>query len=71
MSVYSSEESSKEGDTYEALSNSCYRGEEKRRAVGCDTEYCRQWFHPECTDVNFSSKTPQEIANTEFICKYC
>ena len=77
MSVYSSEESSEEGDMYKGLSNSHYkcwrvfRGEEKGRVVGCDTQYCRQWFHPACTDVNFSGKTPQEIANTEFICKYC
>ena len=78
MSVCSSsEETSKAGDEYKGSSANCYecwkvlQGEEKRRAGGCKTEYCRWWFHPKCTDVDFSEKTLEEIANIEFICKYC
>ena len=76
MSMYSSsEELSEAPDEYEGSSaNSCsevLQGEEKARAVGCDTPYCRWWFHPECTDMDFFGKTPEKKANTEFICKYC
>ena len=78
MSMYSSsEESSEAPDDYEGSSANCYecwkvfQEEEKRRAVGCDTPYCRWWFYPECTDVDFLGKMPEEIANMEFICKYC
>ena len=77
MSVYSSSEvSSKAADEYEGSSANyecwkVFQGEEKTRAVGCDTPYCRWWFHPECTDVDFLGKMPKEIANMEFICKYC
>ena len=77
MSMYSSsKELSKTPDEYEGSSANCYKcwkvfqGEEKTRAVGCNTPYCRWWFHPECMDVDFSGKMPEEIANTEFICKY-
>ena len=78
MSMYSSsEESSEAADENEGSSANCYecwkvfQGEEKTRAVGCDTPYCRWWLQPKCTDVDFLGKMHEEIANMEFICKYC
>ena len=73
----SSGHSSSSSEFYEGSDSRCrecdlrFRGKQKQRAIGCDTEYCRRWFHPECTGIDFAGKTAKQIQNTPFVCKYC
>ena len=30
---------------------------ERHHAIGCDTEYCHHWYHPQCTDFDYKGKT--------------
>ena len=48
-----------------------FKKEERQKAIGCDSDHCRRWYHPECTDVDVSGKTEAEIQRIEFVCKYC
>ena len=54
-----SEWSSEDEDWTEGSVNTCrecfkkFRGEEKRMAIGCDTEYCRRWYHRACIKDDF------------------
>ena len=45
-------------------------GIQQRRAIGCDTEYCRCWYQPKCTNFDVKGKRA-EIACTPWVCKYC
>ena len=44
---------------------------EKELAIGCDTPYCRRWFHQGYIDINVSGMSDEQIVQTEFICKFC
>ena len=74
----STDESGEESDVfYEGTVNHCaecdthFKGRECQTAIGCDTPYCRRWFHVKCTGLKLMGKTQKQIEETEFICKYC
>ena len=64
-------------DTFEGSTSFCakcltvFKGKEKETAIGCDTPYCRQWFHQGCIGIDISGMSNKEIEETEFICEYC
>ena len=74
----STDESGEESDVfYKGAVNHCaecdthFKGRECQTAIGCDTPYCRRWFHVKCTGLKLMGKTQKQIEETEFICKYC
>ena len=78
--VYEDSSDSKVDDTednYEESTSFCtkcltvFKGKDKETAIGCDTAYCRQWFHRGCVDIDISGMSEKEIAETEFICEFC
>ena len=48
-----------------------FKGKDKETVTGCDTPYCRRWFHRGCVDIDISGMSEKEIAETEFICEFC
>ena len=62
---------------YEGSTSSCARcmvrftKENRKLAIGCDTEFCRRWFHRECTGLELDGKTEEEIENLPFNCVFC
>ena len=74
----STDELGKESDVfYGGTINCCaecdthFKGRECQTAIGCDTPYCRRWFHIRCSGLKLMGKTQKPIKETEFICKYC
>ena len=49
----------------------CFMKGDRNKAVGCDTEYCGQWYHPGCTDIDFEGKSETQIHLIDFVCKHC
>ena len=50
-----------------------FRGEDKKLAIGCDTLYCRRWYHQECIKADFdvTGLTKKQIQKKKFVCRYC
>ena len=69
--------SSASSEFYEGSTSCCsecdvhFRGQEKCLAIGCDTNYCRRWYHRACIDIDLSGMTKKEIQKVPFVCKYC
>ena len=72
-----SSSSSSSDDFYEGSTSRCaecdlkFRGLDKKMAIGCDTDYCRRWYHRHCTDLELAGMTEREIEQVPFVCKYC
>ena len=48
-------------------------GREKQTAIGCDTDYCRRWYHRACIrdDFDVQGLTEKQIREKPFVCRYC
>ena len=53
-------------DTFKGSTSFCakcltvFKDKEKETAIGCDTPYCRQWFHQGCIDIDISGMSEKE-----------
>ena len=69
--------SSSSDEYYDGSTSRCsecdvrFKGAEKRMAIGCDTEYCRRWYHRSCVDIDLAGMTERQIQQVPFVCKYC
>ena len=64
-------------DKDEVLLNWCwesgkhFKKGEQNKAIGCDTKYCGQCYHPRCTDIDFEGKSETQIGLIDFVHKHC